>query len=393
MINGAEAVRAIWGVAGILVVFGTFMSEVRTLVVPRIFRPGLSNMLGRTVLLAFQFLANRFERYEAKDRILAYAGPLSVVAKLVGWISAFLVGYSMINFSLGVLSWRASIREAGSSLFTLGFASADKSRLNAVDFVAAATGPVSIGLLVGYLPALYAAYARREADVTMLEARAGGPAWGPEILARYAMVNLGDQLSDLYRDWERWTADVSESHTSYPVLIYFRSPRAHRNWLIALLAVMDAAALHVSFNPSQNNGEIRMMLRGGFVALREIARTERIPYNPDPLPKDPIMLTYEEFLYGVQRMRGEGYEFERTPKEAWRHFQGWRVNYESVAYALALRIDAVPARWSGPRRTSEAQIDVITPVNRQPSDDERVDDERAGDERVADERVGDEAGT
>jgi hypothetical protein len=360
-------VRAIWGVAGILAVLGTFMSEVRTLVVPRVFRPGLSNKLGRGVYHSFQFLANHVERYETKDRILAYAGPLSVVAKLVGWLAAFLLGYSMINYSLGVLSWHASVREAGSSLFTLGFASANKSRLNAVDFAAAVTGPVSIGLLVGYLPALYAAYARRETEVTMLEARAGGPPWGPEILARYAMVDLFDQLPDLYRGWERWTADVSESHTSYPVLIYFRSPRAHRNWLIALLAVMDAAALHVSFNPSQNVGEIRMTLRSGYVTLRELARTERVPFNPDPAPEDPILLTYEEFLYGVQRMRAQGYEFERTPEEAWPHFKGWRVNYEAVAYALAYRIDAVPARWSGPRRSSEAQIDVITPVNRKPA--------------------------
>lgn len=367
--------RTIWGVLGILVVLGTFMSEVRTLVVPRVFRPGLSNRLGRGVYGIFLLLANRFERYETKDRILAYAGPLSVVAKLVGWLGAFLAGYSMLNYSLGALDWRASIREAGSSLFTLGFASVDRSRLNAVDFCAAATGPVAIGLLIGYLPALYAAYARRETEVTMLEARAGSPAWGPEILARYAMVNLNDQLPDLYRGWERWSADVSESHTSYPVLIYFRSPRAHRNWLVALLAVLDAAALHVAFNPSQNVGEIRMALRSGYVTLREIARTERVPYNPDPSPDDPIVLTYEEFLYGVKRMRAEGYEFERTPKEAWPHFRGWRVNYEEVAYALAYRIDAVPARWSGPRRTSEAQIDVISPVNRQPAQPQSVNGE------------------
>ena len=358
--------RALWGVAGGLVVFGTFMSEVRTLVVPRVFRPGLSNKIGRSVLRFFQFLADRFQRYESKDRILAYAGPLSVVAKLAGWLVAFLLGYSMLNYAIGGLSWLTSMREAGSSLFTLGFATAAKTRLNAIDFTAAATGPVAIGLLVGYLPALYAAYARRETEVTMLEARAGGPAWGPEILARYAMVDLFPQLPDLYRGWERWTADVSESHTSYPVLIYFRSPRSHRNWLIALLAVLDAAALQLAFNPSQQNGEIRMALRSGYVTLREIARTERIAYNPDPSPDDPIELTFDEFLYGVQRMRAQGYEFERTPEEAWPHFKGWRVNYESVAYALAYRIDAVPARWSGPRRTSEAQIDVITPENRQP---------------------------
>lgn len=359
--------RVLSGILGLLVVFGTFMSEVRTLVVPRVFRPGLSYVVGFSVLGFFQFIANRFARYEIKDRVLAYAGPLSVVARLVGWLGAFLVGYTLLMYSIADLSLRSAAREAGSSLFTLGFASVNRGQLNAVDFAAAATGPVSIGLLVGYLPALYSAYARRETEVTMLEARAGSPAWGPEILARYAMVDLGSQLPDLYRGWERWTADVSESHTSYPVLIYFRSPRAQRNWLIALLAVLDAAALSLAFNPSHANGEIRMALRSGFVALREIARTERITYNPDPSPDDPIKLTYEEFLYGVQRMRAQGYEFERTPEEAWDHFRGWRVNYEAVAYALAYRIDAVPARWSGPRRTSEAQIDVITPQDRKPS--------------------------
>ena len=177
------------------------------------------------------------------------------------------------------------------------------------------------------------------------------------------MVNLNDQLPDLYGGWERWAADVSESHTSYPVLIYFRSPRATRNWLIALLAVMDAAALHVAFSPSQNVGEIRMALRSGFVTLREIARTERVPFNPDPAPEDPILLTREEFLYGVERMREQGYEFERTPEEAWPDFKGWRVNYEAGGYAPADRVDAVAARWAGPRGRTGAQIDVVTPVD------------------------------
>jgi hypothetical protein len=360
-------VRVLLGPMGFFLVFGTAMSEVRTLVVPRVFRPGVANVIGRGTLVFFQFVANRFTRYETKDRILAYAGPLSVVAKLVGWLLSFLIGYSLINYSMSALSVYASVREAGSSLFTLGFASADRARLNAVDFAAAVTGPVAIGLLVGYLPALYAAYARRETDVTMLEGRAGGPAWGPEILARHAMVGLERQLPDLYRGWERWTADVAESHTSYPVLIHFRSPRSHRNWLIGLLAVLDAAALQLAFNPSQRNGEIQLTLRSGFVMLREIARTERIAYDPDPSPDDPIDLSKEEFLYGVQRMVAQGYELERTPEEAWPDFKGWRVNYESVAYELAYRIEAVPARWSGPRRTTEAQIDVITPIDRKPS--------------------------
>ena len=84
----------------------------------------------------------------------------------------------------------------------------------------------------------------------MLDSRAGEPNWGPEILARHASVASLDNLQDLFRGWERWAADVSESHSNYPVLIFFRSQEPTRNWLIGLLSVMDSAALHLSLNPS-----------------------------------------------------------------------------------------------------------------------------------------------
>jgi hypothetical protein len=237
-----------------------------------------------------------------------------------------------------------------------------------VDFVAAMVGPIVIGLQIGYLPALYAAYNRREAEVTMLDSRAGEPNWGPEILARHASIASLENLSDLFRGWERWAADVSESHSNYPVLISFRSQEPTRNWLIGLLAVMDAAALHLAFNPSLSQGEARLALRMGFVCARDLARTTGIPFDPDPSPDDPIELTYDQFLDGVQRLGLAGYPMERTPDQAWPHFHGWRVNYEATMYRLALRVDAVPAPWSGPRRGGVPVLEPRSPVDRRPGD-------------------------
>jgi hypothetical protein len=251
-------------------------------------------------------------------------------------------------------------------MFTLGFASSRHADLTVIDFCAAATGPITIGLQIGYLPALYGAYQRRETEVTLLQARAGSPPWGPEILARYAQVDIIENIGELFRGWERWSAEVSESHTTYPILIHFRSPKATRSWLVALLAVMDAAALRLALNPGRPQAEVRMALRAGFVCLRDIADVRNIPYDRDPSPDGPLELGYEDFLRGVTHMADQGYSMERTPEEAWRDFRGWRVNYEAVAYRLAYDIEAVPAPWSGHRRTLEATIVPDTPVDRRP---------------------------
>ncbi|NGO74912.1 hypothetical protein G6045_04305 [Streptomyces sp. YC504] len=161
---------------------------------------------------------------------------------------------------------------------------------------------------------------------------------------------------------------MSESHSNYPVLISFRSPSWDRNWLISLLAILDAAALHLALNPSVPQSQMRLTLRAGFTCLRVLADEEKIPYDPDPMPDDPIHLTYEEFVAAVARLRERGVPMERSPEQAWPHFRGWRVNYESVAYALACRIDAVPALWSGPRRRDRGPIGIVTPRDRTPEE-------------------------
>jgi hypothetical protein len=360
--------RVIVGIVGAVVVLSTISSLLRTLVVPRALRSRITQVVQTSVRVPLQLVADRLDRFELKDRVLAYGAPVTIVCNLLVWLAGFLLGYGLLLFSVSPMPLAVAMREAGSSLFTLGFASSDRGQLTIVDFVAAVTGPTAIGILVGYLPALYGAYARREAEVTLLEVRGGHPAWGPEILARHADVDLLDGLYDLYRDWERWCADIRESHTSYATLIHFRSPVADRNWLIGLLAVMDSAALHLAFNPSTPQARtVRLALRAGFVSLRDIARVERIPFDPDPSPDGPIELTYEKFLIGVKRMRAGKYTMEREPEAAWPHFRGWRVNYESIAYALAYRIDAVPAPWSGPRRTSQEPLSVVSVIDRRPA--------------------------
>ena len=240
----------------------------------------------------------------------------------------------------------------------------------AVDVVEAGLGLFVIAAQIGYLPTLYAAFNRRETEVTLLGARAGAPPWGPELLARTKWGIYGDRddLPAFYAIWERWAADLAESHSNYPVLMRFRSPQPMSSWLVGLLAVMDSAALLLALAPSRDRIEPRLCLRMGFTALRQMAWAVKIPVDPDPDPDADIQLTFAEFQVGVQRLLDVGFDVERTAEEAWPHFRGWRANYESIAYSLAYATDAVPVLWSGPRRWAAEPIAPIRPPNRRPGE-------------------------
>ena len=200
------------------------------------------------------------------------------------------------------------------TLFSVGTAQAGGPSNRAVDIAAGATWAVVVTLQIAYLPSLYDAFNRREALVAMLESRAGLPAWGPEVLARHQLVGIIDTLPGLYSDWERWAADVAESHTTYPVLLLFRSPEPWYSWVVGLLAVLDAAAMHLALSPDAPASQARLCLRMGFTALNRIAKTLGWPVDPDPNPEGPIALTFEEFAAGRADAHEIGYPMELTPR-------------------------------------------------------------------------------
>jgi len=352
---------------GLAVTLGTFRSMMKTVIVPRGLASSMTAVAGRAVNSVFLAIANRCDDYTTKDRILVMQGPAALLGLLVLWLVLFVAGYTLMLLPLVEGDIAAAFRQGGSAVFTLGFAPPPSSGAAAIHFFGAFTGLIVIALQIAYLPTFYSAFNRRETLVTMLQSRAGSPAWGPEILIRHQIVGLTDTLPTFYADWEEWAADVAESHTNYPVLIYLRSPHALRSWIVALLAVLDAAALQTALNPSSAPTQARLCIRMGFTCLRDIASATGIPHDPDPFPDDPIELTYEEFEGAVARLEKAGFPMERTPEEAWPHFRGWRVNYESVAYAIADRVVAPPGPWSGPRQhLPDVAIVPVRPPDRRP---------------------------
>ncbi|MER5635600.1 hypothetical protein ABT095_01430 [Kitasatospora sp. NPDC002227] len=357
----------IYTLAGAVLLLVTVASILRTLVVPRGLYSALVYRWWSSLRVVLRRFAPASGGYQAQDKAQTWLAPLILVGMLSTWLVAMLLAYTLLLFGTTAdLGWGVAFREAGSSLFTLGFASGDRLHLSALDFLAAASGPLITALLIAYLPTLYGAYNRRELEVTLLQSRAGEPAWGPELLARQQLVDTETALPQLYRDWERLAADIGEGHSNYPVLLSFRSPRPNRSWVVGLLAVLDAAAMQLSLCPRSAPPEARLVLRAGFTALRDIARTLRIDFDADPEPDQPIRLTFDEFDAAVALVGASGIKRERPVDEAWLHFKGWRVNYEALAYELARRTDAVPSLWSGPRDFPATPIPPSRPADRRP---------------------------
>jgi hypothetical protein len=210
-------------------------------------------------------------------------------------------------------------------------------------------GLVLVALLIAYLPTIYAAFSRREAAVTLLEVRAGSPPSAEQMLLRYHRIHGLSRLSEEWERWETWFADIQESHTSLAMLVFFRSPQPQHSWITAAGAVLDTAALTLSAIDQPFDPSAALCIRGGYLSLRAIADYFSIAYNNAPQPGDPISVHREEFDALLAKLEDEDVALKADREQAWRDFNGWRINYDAVLLGLASLTTAPPAPWSSDR--------------------------------------------
>ncbi len=364
--------RVVAAVIGGMLVLASVSSVTGTLIVSRSVSSRLTRWVDRIVDGAYRLAVGRAADYRRRDRLLATQAAAILLAQLATWLIVAYAGFALLLWPFATRGLVSAFTDAGSSLFTLGFAVPAGAVPAVIVFLAAAVGLVILTLQIAYLPTLYGAFNRRETDVALLNARGGVPSWGPELLARthYALgsgMSTLDTMPELYAQWERWAADVAESHTTYLQLVRFRSPQALSSWVTALLAVLDSAALFLALSPAAAPViPARLCLRAGFQCFNRIAQAMGIDIPDEPDPEAGITLSYAEFGEAVARMREVDFPIERDPAEAWPDFVGWRVNYERPAYAIAAAVYAVPALWSGPRRQQESPIAPMRPGRGRP---------------------------
>jgi hypothetical protein len=390
--------RVIAAVAGALLVITATRSVIGTVIVPRPVASWLTRWVDKIVNGVYVTITSaiahcrRLARRDAGERNRVesgvvklagswadrtsidqiFAGQASVIllGQLVAWVVIFYIGFALLMWPFIHEGIATAFSLAGPGVF--GSNDSHGAGERTIADLAAIAALITVTLQIAYLPTLYSAYNRRETEVALLNARAGVPSWGPELLARthYALgsgASTIDTLPDLYQQWERWAADIAESHTTYLPLVRFRSPRPMSSWVTALLAMLDSAALYLALSPeSAPVVPARLCLRSGFLCFRDVARAMGIDVPDEPDPSAGISITYDDFLDAVNRMRRVDFPIERNPEDAWPDFVGWRVNYEQAAYGLAYALDVVPALWSGPRRHPRAPIAPIRPPEGNP---------------------------
>lgn len=334
--------------AGLFLAGYTFISAARTFVLPRSSSVKLTQVVFVAMRRLFNLVMKGLPTYEQRDSLMAIYAPLSLLLLVPTWLLITTIGFAGMFWAMGITPWSDAFLLSGSSILTLGFATADTMPQTILAFIEATAGLILVAMLISYLPTMYTAFSQREEAVSLLEVRAGSPPTAPELVWRLHGLNSLMATQDFWGYWERWFTQIDESHTSLTALVFFRSPRAHQNWVVSAGAVLDGAALFLSAvkQPEGMPTYQGLVIRAGNFALRHIADAFQVPYNDDPhFPEDPISITQAEFNEAYDRLVSQGVPMHPDREAAWVHFAGWRVNYESVLVALAEMTMAPKTTW------------------------------------------------
>ncbi len=350
MFTSDSLIRTLVFLLGFVIVLLTLSSALSTFVLPRAARSQLNRIVFGALRRLFNFSMHFAKTYPRQDAIMAYYAPLGLMLLLPTWYLLILFGYAAIYWALRAGDVFAVFRLSGSSLFTLGFDISKTPVVTVFAFSEAMFGLMLVGLLIAYLPTMYSAFSRREQVVNMLEVRAGSPPSALEMLLRFNRNQGLDKLADYWKVWEEWFADIEESHTTLPALIFFRSPRAENSWVTAAGAVLDAASITLAAIDITYEISAALSIRAGFLALRRIATYFDIPNPQNPqYPETPICIERKEFEDVINQLSAAGLPIKADREKVWRDFAGWRVNYDRALILLCGLVMAPEAPWSSDR--------------------------------------------
>ncbi len=338
--------------AGILILVWALLDVFRTLVMPRAARGRfrLSRILFLLLWRPWRWVALRRRTVQARERILAVAAPFFFFLLLVGWASLLVLGFGLVLWSSAFThgvdgsdgSFGSALYFSGSSLFTIGFGDVVATGwTRAVVVIAGAAGLGLVAVVIGYLPVLYQAFNRREVGVLLLDARAGSPPSGPELLHRMGAAGVASSLPELFAEWERWVADVLETHMSYPLLALFRSPHDQTSWVTSLGSVLDAATLVITSVDGPPDGHAKLLYGTAVHAVEDLFFYFRLTEREAVIQRD-------EFDDVLGDMKAEGFSV-RPVDEAFARFTEKRATYAPRLDAIAVMLATPPALWIGDR--------------------------------------------
>lgn len=242
------------GVAIILVVLG---DAFETIVLPRrVTRPvSLARLFYQYTWLSWSVAVRSLSSGKRQETYLSFYGPLSLLLLLILWATGLIIGFALLLWASGspiktpdgAVGFSSYLYLSGTSFFTLGLGDVTPGSPLGRGLIAfeAGMGFGFLALVIGYLPVLNQSFSRREVNISLLDARAGSPPTAAEMFRRHSHDRGLEDLRQLLHEWERWSADLLESHLSYPVLAYFRSHHDNQSWLGALTVILDTSAFAI----------------------------------------------------------------------------------------------------------------------------------------------------
>jgi hypothetical protein len=311
----------------------------------------LASLFYRLTWRPWRALGRRMRPGNSRENYLGVYGPLSLIFLLVVWAMSLVLSFALLLWGLevplpplpGTTGFPAYLYLSGSTLFTLGLGDVTPltTRGRALVVAEAGTGFAFLALVIGYLPILYQAFSRREVNIALLDARAGSPPSAAELLRRHAKDP--DALGDLLSEWERWSAELLESHVSFPVLAYYRSQHDNQSWVAGLTTILDTCSLVIAAMQGPVVASARLtfaMARHAIVDLARIFSPRPRPLETDRLPPSELARLRDVFASAEIAIR-EGEESDRRLAEL-------RAMYEPYASALSRHLIMPLPSWVPP---------------------------------------------
>jgi hypothetical protein len=364
-------------IVGLFCCLGVALDAFQTIILPR--RPTgrfqITRIFFVTTWAPWVAMAEHTRNKKVRDQIYSIYGPLSLLLLLLLWALLLIFGFAMFYFSMrspfgdvmlgpGTGTWAkigADLYVSGTTLFTLGLGDVVPHNRFARGFIILESG-VGLGfvaLVIGYLPVLYQAFSRREVSIALLDSRAGSPPNAAELFRRHAFEGGQEALTELLAEWERWAAELLESHVSYPILCYYRSQHDTQSWLSALVSILDTCSLLISVIEVDSSRQAQLtfvMARHALVDIGQVFRVQekeawRYQGDVDRLPQKDFYHLCEALGDNHLRLCGD-------PAAA-KRLNTIRALYEPHAYALSEYLRMPLPVWVAPPKIND-QWSVLT---------------------------------
>jgi ion channel len=343
----------VWAtIVGAAIILTILLDAFETIVLPRRVQRGfrLTALFYRSTWRLWSRGAQHIAKPSRRENFLGYFGPLSLIVLLGLWLVGLIVGFAFVQHGLGEhlqttgekITFGTLLYHSGETFFTLGYGdiTPKDAAARALAVMEAGMGFAFLGVVIGYLPVVYSAFSTREIEISLLDARAGSPPSAGEFLGRLGCCPEQTVLDDIFRDWERWCADLLSTHISYPVLVFFRSQHSNQSWLGALTSILDITSLVMTGVNGIHSEQAKLtfaMARHAIVDLSQVINAEYYPHDSDRLPPE------EE-----QRLRADlarqGVTLATGP-QAEEHLLELRALYEPYAQALSRRLYMTLPPW------------------------------------------------